>query len=378
MKVGFNCRYLERPVWTGTEQYLFNLLRGLDGLDEGPFKYLFGLNKNILEQKLILSSGRSQLETITPVGWPGGEVGRFGWDLRGVGSMANRYETDVFHGTSFTLPFGLKMPSAVTFFDLAFLRHPGFYSLKENIYLRWVTQQAAKTARAVITISEFSKEEIVSLLGIDPQKIFAIPLGVSSCSQVPAAKADDVLARYGLKKPYLITVSTVTARKNLKVLFQAMKIMRQKGRSGLKLCIIGRDGFGAAAIKEQCLKLGLGSSVIFAGPVPQEDLAALMVSALGALVPSRYEGFGLPVLEAMAAGVPVVAANASALPEVVGTAGLLADPEDPSDWVVKITSLLDEPSLAQKLRQRGRERAKDFTWRNTAFKTYQVYEKIIS
>jgi len=378
MKVGFNCRYLERPVWTGTEQYLFNLLMGLDGLAEGPSRCLFGLNKKILGQKLKLSPARSQLEIITPARWPGGEVGRFAWDLGKVGSMANRYEADVFHGTSFTLPFGLKMPSAVTFFDLAFLRHPGFYSLKENIYLRWVTRQAAIAARAVITISEFSKTEMVSMLGIDPQKIFAIPLGVSDPSREQAAAPDDLMDRYGLKKPYLATISTVTPRKNMKVLFRAMKIMEQRNKSVPKLCVIGRDGFGAVAIKKQCQQLGLDHSVVFTGPVTPGDMAGLMANALCALVPSRYEGFGLPVLEAMAAGVPVVAANASALPEVVGQAGLLADPEDPSDWARKINLLQDDPGLAQQLRQGGGERAKFFTWHNTALKTYQVYEGIKS
>lgn len=378
MKVGYNCRYLERPVWTGTEQYLFNLLLGLDGLEAGPFQCLFGLNKNILEQRLKLSPGRYQLETPTSAGWPGGEAGRFVWDLRGVGSMANRYEADVFHGTSFSLPFGLKMPSVVTFFDLAFLRHPGFYSLKENIFLRWVTRQAAQKARAVITISEFSKNEMVSLLGIEPQKIFAIPLGVSSCSQGQSVNPEGLMAKYGLNKPYQITVSTVTVRKNLEVLFRAMKIMGQKNSSRLQLCVVGRDGFGAAEIKKQCLRLGLGSSVVFTGPVPQDDLAFLTANACCALVPSRYEGFGLPVLEAMAAGVPVVAANASALPEVTGAAGLLADPGEPSDWADKMTLLLEDNGLAQKLKHSGRERAKAFTWHNTALKTYQIYEGIKS
>ncbi|HAY22895.1 MAG TPA: hypothetical protein DCY27_12195 [Desulfobacterales bacterium] len=376
MKVGFNCRYLERPVWTGTEQYLFNLVQGLERLADGPDKILFGMNRSVLEQKLRPSMGRSALVIKSPPCCQDNQAGRFAWDLQTVGKMANRHKVDVFHGTSFTLPNSLKMPAAVTFFDLAFLRHPGFYSLKENIYLRWIIRRSAKKARAIITISEFSKKEMVSLLRLDPHKIYAIPLGVSNILQSPIVSRDNITSKYGLKKPYLITVSTVTARKNLKVLLEAVKRLKPTKGSGITLCIAGRDGFGAGEIKKHCLMLGLESRVIFTGPVPQADMGDLVANAVCSLVPSRYEGFGLPVLEAMAAGVPVIAANSSALPEVVGQAGLLADPDDPDDWAFKITSLLDDPGLGQKLRQIGRERAKTFTWHNTALRTHRVYEKI--
>ncbi len=376
MKVGYNCRYLERPVWTGTEQYLYNLLQGLESLADGPDKILFGMNKSVLEQKMRPALGRSTLVTKPPSCCQDNQVGRFVWDLQAVGKMADRHKVDVFHGTAFTLPRNLDMPAAVTFFDLAFLRHPGFYSLKENLYLRWIISRSAKTASAIITISEFSKKEMVSLLGLDPQKIFAIPLGVSNNPQISEDSRDDVIIRYGIKKPYLITVSTVTARKNLKMLLQAVTKLKQLKGSGITLCIAGRDGFGAGEIKKHCLMLGLGSRVIFTGPVPQADLEVLVANAACSLAPSRYEGFGLPVLEAMAAGVPVIAADSSALPEVVGQAGLLAHPDNPDDWAFKISSLLDDPGLGQRLRQSGRERAKTFTWHNTALRTQQVYENI--
>jgi alpha-1,3-rhamnosyl/mannosyltransferase len=301
---------------------------------------------------------------------------RLWWDVDEVGRAANKAAVDIFHGTSFLVPRGLNMPAVVTFFDLAFLRHPGFYSLKENIYLRLVIRHSVKSARAVITISEFSKQEICSLMNVESSKIWAIPLGVRDINKASRVSAEALLKRYDLKEPYLITVSTVTTRKNLEVLFSALKSLGKGERKNIKLCIAGREGFGAEAIKKKCSDLSLNNKVIFTGPIPQQELDMLLSRASIALVPSKYEGFGLPVLEAMGAGVPVIAADSSALPEVVGQAGLLVDPDRPEEWAEKITAVLDEGNLRDKMIREGLERVENFSWDTTAAKTKEVYERI--
>jgi glycosyltransferase involved in cell wall biosynthesis len=376
MKVGFNCRYLERESWTGTEQYLFNLLRGLDNLAGGPDMDLFGTNSKSLEKKLHPALSHAVVWPRRTPAYQRNEPGRLWWDLNTAGQMANRVGVEVFHGTSFSLPQGLKMPAVVTFFDLAFLRHSDFYSWKENIYLRWMIRRSASVAKAIITISEFSKSEIVSLLDIDPARVHAIPLGVSETVSVSKEEQEEILTRYGLKSPYLLTVSTVTARKNLKMLLDALKLLSDKHGSSPVLCIAGRDGFGAESIKKHCHELGLGKNVVFTGSMPKKDLDALQAGAAVALVPSKYEGFGLPVLEAMAAGIPVIAANASALPEVAGTAGLLADPDNPAEWAGKMAEILNDSGLRDKLKNEGYKRAGTFSWQTTATRTCEVYERI--
>jgi len=243
--------------------------------------------------------------------------------------------------------------NAVVIHDAAALRHPEAYSPAYVAYQRRLLPRLARRARLLITVSEFSRGELVELLGVAPERVTVIPEGVDE--RFAAAVADPAIqARYGLERPYVLVVGTVSARKNLAVLERAERALRSRGAD---LVLAGSD---------RGYLRGASGSLRRLGYVPEPDLPSLYAGAVALAMPSRYEGFGLPCLEAMAAGVPVVAAARGALPETVGEAGLLVDPDDSKEFAAALSDVMVDAGLRAKLRDAGRRRAARFTWSATA------------
>jgi glycosyltransferase involved in cell wall biosynthesis len=241
----------------------------------------------------------------------------------------------------------------VVIHDAAALRHPEAYSPAYVAYQRRLLPRLGRRARLLITVSEFARGELVELLGVAPERVTVIPEGVDQ--RFASARADPQLqARYGLDRPYVLVVGTVSERKNLAVLERAVQVLRGQG---IELVLAGSD---------RGYLRGVGGSLRRLGYVPEPDLPSLYAGALALAMPSRYEGFGLPCLEAMAAGVPVVAAARGALPETVGEAGLLVDPDRPEEFATALTDVIVDAALREKLRDAGRRRAARFPWSATA------------
>ncbi|MDX6658023.1 MAG: hypothetical protein QOH62_2816 [Solirubrobacteraceae bacterium] len=238
--------------------------------------------------------------------------------------------------------------TAVVIHDAAPLREPGWYS---DLYVRWqrfVLPRVARRARLVITVSDFSRGELRDLLGVDAA---VVPGGVDG-RFVPEADATAARAALGLERPYVLTVASRTARKNLAALEESARRLK---RHGVELVAAGGDRpqfraeDGASAVREL-------------GHVPDEHLPGLYAGALAFVLPSLYEGFGLTCLEAMACGTPVVAADAGALPETCGGAAILVDPRDP----VAIADAVDRAAGDERLGAAGVARAAAFSWERTA------------
>jgi glycosyltransferase involved in cell wall biosynthesis len=238
--------------------------------------------------------------------------------------------------------------TAVVIHDAAPLREPGWYS---DLYVRWqrfVLPRVARRARLVITVSEFSRGELQDLLGVDAA---VVPGGVDG-RFVPGADATAARAALGLERPYVLTVASRTARKNLAALEESARRLK---RQGLELVAAGGD-------RPQFRAEDATSAVRELGHVPDEHLPGLYAGALAFVLPSLYEGFGLTCLEAMACGTPVVAADAGALPETVGGAAILVDPQDP----VAIADAVDSAAGDERLGAAGVARAAAFSWERTA------------
>lgn len=239
---------------------------------------------------------------------------------------------------------------------------------------------AARRAAAVITISEASKRDIVRVYRLDPNKVTVTPLGVDPVFRVydPGQIAPVARRKYGIDSRYILYVGGFDFRKNLRVLVSAFARLRRE-HGPIRLVMVGKIPSGRDPVFADVLQaietLGLSKDVILAGFVPNEHLSLLYNGAAAFVFPSLYEGFGLPVLEAMACGTPVIAYNRSSIPEVVGDTGILVDELDTNTLADAVHGVLSNPDLAQSKREQGLVRAKEFTWDKTVTGTIKVYEK---
>ena len=248
----------------------------------------------------------------------------------------------------------------VCIYDAASVRHPEWYTGGFAAYQRRILPALARRARLVIAASEFGRGEVIELLGADPDRTEVVPLGVSGAFR-PDADAAGARAAFGLERPYVLTVGSLIARKNLDALASAAEALRGEG-----IDLVGA-GSGRGYMRSG------RSPVRELGYVDQQRLPGLYAGAAAFILPSLYEGFGLPVLEAMASGVPVVASNRGALPEVCGNAALLVDPTDPAALSEAVLAAVGDCDL----REAGLARARSFTWERTARETDALIERLL-
>lgn len=265
------------------------------------------------------------------------------------------------------------MPMVLTIYDLNVLRFPGLFRPWFRYYARTVLPRAARAADAVITLSHASKADIVEGLRIPAERVSVIPPGVHPSFTPPSpgsAHAAEVRRRYGLGGDFVLDVGSVEPRKNLPRLIAAIERLRgQPATADIMLVHAGPEGWLSNGVTA-------APGVHFLGHVPREDLAALYGLARVCAYPSLWEGFGLPVAEAMACGCPVVTSNVSSLPEVAEGAAVLVDPGSVEAIAAGIARLWTDEPLRADLARRGRERARNFTWERTAHATAAVYDAV--
>jgi glycosyltransferase involved in cell wall biosynthesis len=243
--------------------------------------------------------------------------------------------------------------NVVVIHDVAALRHPEAYSRQYVAYQRALLPALARRARLLITVSEFSRRELIDVLGAPADRVRVIPEGVDERFAGPA-DPEPVRAHYDLTRPYVLVVATESRRKNLPVLAAAARALAERG---VELVLVGSGRPYLRTGEVPLRRLGY---------VPDQELPGLYAGALALALPSRYEGFGLPCLEAMACGTPVVAADAGALPETVAQAGLLVAPDDAEGFVQALLCLIAEDGPRAELIGAGRARAAAFTWSRAA------------
>ena len=284
----------------------------------------------------------------------------------------------LFHATEHLLPPLGDLPTVLTVHDMIFKRFPQHQKRLNYWYLNSTMPLYCQRADAIITVSEASKRDIVTDYGLDPEKITVIYEAASSnFCPVTASVVDQVRARYHLPDRYLIHVGTIEPRKNLTRLVEALKDLRDEELC-IPLVVVGGKGWLYESFFQRLETLEMDDAVCFPGYVPDDDLAALYSGATATIMPSVYEGFGLPVLESMACGTPVLASNSSSLPELGGKAAHYFDPYDTVAIAASIRAMWIDTDWQAEMRRRGLEQAARFSWARAAAETLAVYDRTIA
>jgi glycosyltransferase involved in cell wall biosynthesis len=390
MHIGIDISRLGVSARTGTEHYTYELLAALAQLDRtSPYT----LYCNRPPAHLPPLGPNMALRAIP--------ASRLWTHYRLSREMLMR-PPDLLFVPAHVLPLARPRRSVVTIHDLGYERFPQAHPRAQRLYLRLSTLWSARAATRVIAISGATRHDLVARYGVPPAKIDVVHHGLSprfrpepSPERQAAAQA-----RYGIRPPYFLYIGTVQPRKNLVRLIEAFVSTReirdwglaasasvstisepfrqsrtsdlQSPVSDLQLVIAGKRGWLSEPIERRAAELGGADSVHFTGYVEDDDVPALLSGALAFVFPSLYEGFGLPVLEAMACGAPVIAANTSSLPEVAGDAALLVDPIDTVAIARAMRDLTASPALRDELRGKGFARAAQFTWERCARETLEV------
>jgi glycosyltransferase involved in cell wall biosynthesis len=283
----------------------------------------------------------------------------------------------VLHSTHHTLPLrDIAARRVVTIHDVTFFRIPHRYPAARRIYMQTLTRMSARVADAIIVPSCTVRDDTAALLGVDPGKIAAIYEAASEqYMPVDLARARDVAWRYGIAGAYVLSVGSLEPGKNRARLIRAMRLLRDEGIDAV-LVIAGQPAWKYEEDLALIDDLDMRDRVIMPGYVAAEDLPALYSGATAVALPSLYEGFGLPVLEAMACGAPVLTSNVSATAEVAGDAALLVDPHSLDGIRDGLRVLLADGDLRADLAKRGLARAAEFSWDRAAADTRAVYERV--
>lgn len=292
-------------------------------------------------------------------------------------SLKLENSVDIIHATDHLIPRVNHVPVVATVMDAIPLTHPEWAFTRGRRLKKHFWQQTLRWADHIITISNYSKEQLVSHLGLSEHQVTTIPLGVAqSWFQRPTTEQKEtIFSRFNLPEQFFLFVGTIQPRKNLSLLLTAHALLPDNVRRAVPLVVVGRHGWGCRKELQQ-LRRGDEGSIRWLEYVSDADLIPIVGLSTALVFPSLLEGFGLPVLEAFAAGVPVVCANTTSLPEVAGEAALLFDPTNVSQLSQAMERIVRDTQLAKSLCALGRQRAEQYSWDQTARLTRDVYNDI--
>ncbi|MFW5772978.1 MAG: glycosyltransferase family 4 protein [Phototrophicaceae bacterium] len=284
---------------------------------------------------------------------------------------------DLYHALAFVSPLVLRRPSVVTVYDLSFVHYPQVLSTARRWYLRLFTGLSCRRARRVIAISHSTARDVHQTLGIPAERIDVAACGYDAAAYrpLPRAEVDAFRRAQNLPERFWLFVGTLEPRKNLVTLLDAYARLPRAER--LPLVLGGGHGWLYDDIFERIQRHGLADKVRLPGFIPAEDLPLWYNSADAFVFPSVFEGFGLPVLEAMACGTPVIVSDASSLPEVAGSAGMCLPPHDIDAWAEGLRRAIHDDAWREQAAARGIEQASNFTWAETARQTIASYQRAL-
>jgi glycosyltransferase involved in cell wall biosynthesis len=364
LRIGVNALYLIPGGVGGTEIYLRNLLTALSEIDQLN-EYIVFTNietgADLVPQVLNFTLAQQRLKaSFRPA--------RLLWEQTELASETLRHRLDVLLNPGFTAPFVASCPSVTVFHDLQHKRHPEHFRWFDLPFWRFFLWGSAHRSKRLIADSEATRRDVLHYYRVPAEKIIVAPLGVGERFH---AISEERRARAA--RPRILCVSTLHPHKNLDRLVRAFAVF-QKRWPDFTLVIAGLRGFYAQALEHTIAEQDLGERVRLTGWIPQEELYELYRDAFAFIYPSTFEGFGLPVLEALAAGIPTACSNIAPLQEIAGDSALMFDPASQDELVRAMERLVSDDALRSRLRDAGPARAMHFSWRRTAQATLSVLQ----
>jgi glycosyltransferase involved in cell wall biosynthesis len=369
MKIGIDASRAARARRTGTETYSLELIRAIAGLLPAQHRLTLYTPHPPQPEDWPASP---QVETRV-IPWP-----RLWTHLR-LALELHHQPPDLLFVPAHVLPLSCPVPAVVTIHDLGYLHYPQAHRPFDRWYLDWTTRRHTRLASQIIADSLATKQDLIDFYGANPDRIRVVYLGRDE-TLAPVTDLDliaTVKAKYQIDGNYLLYLGTLHPRKNLVRLIEAFGLAVERLENNtLQLVIAGKRGWLSDEIFGRVQQLGLAGRVVFPGYVEDEAKPALLSGALAYVFPSLYEGFGLPVLEAMACGTPVLTSNCSSLPEVAGQAALLVDPRNTADIAEGLVRLISKADLRRQLVKRGYRRLENFSWEKAATEVVEVFHRL--
>ena len=367
MRIAVHAKVLSEDKLTGIGIYTYNLLKSLSKIDRKN-EYVLYSNEPFIH-KIGADNFRERILSF-PKFW---SYLRLPFEF-----IDDKY--DLLFIPKEMVPFLKRPKTVVVCYDLMGLIFSNRISISGKVHFWMAVKYALKAADKIIAISESTKRDIIEKCNINPDNIIVTPLGYNEELYKPCNDENlisKVKEKYGIKSNYIINTSSLLwYRKNLPRLIKAFHTYRLKGVTNHQLVITGKRGEAYDEIVSLIKSLNLEKDIILTGYISTEDMPILLGSADALVFPSLHEGFGLPILEAMACGCPVITSNCSAMPEVVGDAGILVNPNNEEEIANAINQMLTDTEYRNRLRNAGLEQAKRFSWENTAGETLKVFESL--
>ncbi len=344
-------------------------------INTGVGVYTRNLYKNLLastgEDEIISLSTDSDGKEGRPP-FLNSRIPRIAWEHLLLPKRLSKLCLDLFHNPDHILPIlNTGCPSIITVHDISFIIHPGLFHPSRQIYKEILLKRSVPRVDKIIADSQNTKRDLIERLHLSPDKIEVVYPGVEDNFRIIEDRdlLDSVKRRYNLPERFILFVGTLDRRKNL------VRLMEAFSRCAIdsKLVLVGEKSWKYCPLFKRASDLSIEERVIFAGRVPCQDVPAIYNLAEIFVYPSLYEGFGFPPLEAMACGTPVITSNISSLPEIVGQAAITIDPYNVEELREKMTELFNNEGLRRKMRFRGLERSRLFSWQETALRTLKVY-----